>query len=127
MQPGAVLGARFELVVPASHGGMGVVWRARDLADGGRDAAVKIMDSDRRVRHGDERFRREAIMLATLDHPAIVRHLGHGEDDGRPWLAMEWLDGEDLAQHLARRALTIGEALVVARRGCSRSSATRPS
>jgi hypothetical protein len=71
------------------------------------------------ARHGrhEDRFAQEARVLAALNHPAIVRYVAHGDTaQGQPYLAMEWLDGEDLADRLAASRLTVGESLEVARR-----------
>ena len=94
---GSVVGRRFELESLAGRGGMGAVWRARDL-DTGDTVAVKLMRGDD---HAD-RFVREAVVLAELQHPRVVRYVQHGiTDEGEPYLAMEWLDGIDLAKKLA--------------------------
>src|SRR5687767_8489503 len=92
---------------------MASVFRAADRRDGRHPVAVKVMHprsspSDR------ERFAREAALLAELTHPAIVRYVAHGAgEDGEPWLAMEWLSGEDLGARLARGKArpTLGESL----------------
>jgi serine/threonine protein kinase len=65
---------------------------------------------------GIERFAREARLLASLRHPAIVELVAEGRDDGRSWIAMEWLDGEDLASRLRRGPLSVEETLVAGRR-----------
>ncbi|MCE9576711.1 MAG: protein kinase [Deltaproteobacteria bacterium] len=102
-----VIADRFELERLADEGGMGSVWCARDRLTGGR-AAVKLLG--RANERWAERFRREAIMLANLVHPAIVRYVAHGVTGAaEPWLAMEWLDGESLAVRLRRGRLTIPE------------------
>src|SRR5262245_51760829 len=92
---------------------MGQVWQARDQRDG-RPVAVKVLLQAER----DElRFQREARMLLDLHHPAVVRYVARGNaPDGEPYLAMEWLDGEDLAERLARAGLSPAEALAVVRR-----------
>ncbi len=115
MRVGDVLGGRFELERIAGEGGMGTVWRARDLDAQGAPVAVKLM---RWVGRGQEllaeRFGREAEALSTLSHPGIVRWLGHGQSaSGRPWLAMEWLEGEELAARLERQGLTTTEAVAL--------------
>jgi tetratricopeptide (TPR) repeat protein len=98
---------RFELERLADEGGMGSVWCARDRLQGGR-AAVKLLGKANE--RWSERFRREAIMLANLVHPSIVRYVAHGVTGaGEPWLAMEWLDGESLAVRLRRARLSIPE------------------
>jgi tetratricopeptide (TPR) repeat protein len=105
MVPGALVGGRFEIEEAIGAGGMGTVYRARDRADD-RAVAVKIVHGLRTSDLG--RFAREARLLAELRHPAIVSYVAHGAGaDGAPWLAMEWLDGEDLGAHLARGPLGV--------------------
>jgi hypothetical protein len=92
---------------------MGVVYRAEDTTTGAR-VAVKVIRSDPRAAL---RFGREARLLARLDHPAIVRYVAHGATpEGAPFLAMQWLEGEDLAARLARGPLPLGAAVALARR-----------
>ncbi|MBX7097113.1 MAG: protein kinase [Myxococcaceae bacterium] len=113
MRAGDRLGGRFELVSVAGEGAMGVVWRARDLSTGG-DAAVKLLSGS-----GADvaRFRRESQVLASLQHDAIVGWLGHGDlDGGAPWLAMEWLEGQELAQVLKRGPLAPDAVVTLAHR-----------
>src|SRR5262249_9642776 len=63
------------------------------------------------------RFAREATLLAELRHPTIVRYLSHGRtDDDVPYLAMEWLEGEDLSQRLAQKGLSLTEILTIIQR-----------
>lgn len=106
------VGDRFVLEHLAGSGGMGEVYKAKD-EQSGLSVAVKIM------RDGSledaTRFVREAKILSELDHPHIVRHMAHGVmEDGAPWLAMEWLDGEDLSGRLRRGRLTTHEAIGLA-------------
>jgi serine/threonine protein kinase len=94
------LGERFEVERMVGSGGMGVVFRCRDLLDGST-VAVKLLQ--RREYLAIERFAREATTLASLNHPAIVRYIAHGiTPQGEPYLAMEWLEGETLADCIAR-------------------------
>src|SRR5438270_771929 len=89
---------------------MGTVYRARDRATG-QDAAVKVLHAEAPRDHR-ERFEREGRLLAELTHPAFVRLLGHGElAEGQLYLAMEWLEGEDLAHRLRREPLGATEAV----------------
>jgi serine/threonine-protein kinase len=85
-----------------ASGGMGEVWVARDLLLD-RAVAVKVLGGalagDRRAA---ERLRREARAAGRLEHPAIARVLDLGEDAGRPYLVMELLEGESLAERIAR-------------------------
>src|SRR5262245_40118735 len=97
LQAGDVVGNRFEIDRDARSGCMGAVYHARDRETGG-SVALKLM-RERDNEDLDERFEREAGILAEIRHDAIVRYIAHGElAPGRPWLAMEWLEGEDLAQ-----------------------------
>ena len=100
MSPGAVVSGRFAVERLAGSGGMGSVYRAVDQTPG---AAVALKILHAQDLHGRERFENEARLLAGLEHPGIVRYVDHGETEGRPFLVMEWLEGEDLAAHLARR------------------------
>src|SRR5262249_39922373 len=108
-----VIADRFELDRAIGSGSMGVVYHARDRLTG-EAAAVKMMSSDATI----ARFGREVLLLSELSHPAIVRYLGHGgTPEGEPFLAMEWLEGETLAERLdGAEPLTLGESLAVARR-----------
>jgi eukaryotic-like serine/threonine-protein kinase len=108
-----VVAERFALERQAGSGGMGEVWRARDTSDGSAVAVKLLRVEAARLR---ARFEREAELLARLVHPAVVRHVAHGEDAGELYLAMEWLEGEDLAVRLARGPLTPDECMVLMRR-----------
>jgi tetratricopeptide (TPR) repeat protein len=111
MQPGDVLGERFELEARAGSGGMGEVFRARDRTSG-EAVAVKVLLS---VRSPDQaRFAREATMLAELVHSGIVRYIEHDlSPSGPPYLVMEWLEGEDLSARVRRGALTVEETVTL--------------
>ncbi|MDI1433233.1 protein kinase domain-containing protein [Polyangium sorediatum] len=112
MRSGDIVDGRFELESRASTGGMGTIWRARELATN-EAVALKVL---RDPEHGAERFLSEARILARLEHPCIVRHVGHGLTAlGEPYLVMEWLSGEDLATRLARAPLEIDAGLALVR------------
>jgi serine/threonine protein kinase len=90
---------RYVVQRRVSAGGMGDVYLGVDPRCGA-PVAIKVMlhstPSDR------ARFVREALVLRALDHPQVVRYVDHGQDEqGVPFLVMEWLDGHDLAAHLA--------------------------
>ncbi|HLK91992.1 MAG TPA: protein kinase [Polyangia bacterium] len=109
-----VVAGRFQLLAEAGAGGMGAVYRARDLTTGGT-VAVKIL-TGRELREA-QRFEQEGAILAGLIHPAIVRYITHGvADNGARYIAMEWLDGEDLATRLERAPPTIAETIALGRR-----------
>ena len=104
---------RFEIERLVGSGGMGEVFRARDRTNGAL-VAVKVLYGS--LTRDADRFRREAQILADINHPRIVRYVAHGVAGTRPYLAMEWLDGMDLAERLERAGLSIREALTLARR-----------
>ena len=111
---GEVVAGRFELERLAQIGGMGSVYQARDRITQHR-VAVKLL----RAPGGshDARFLREAALLAELRHPAIVRHIAHGRTtSGELYMAMQWLEGEDLAHRIGRGPLPAGEAIDMLRR-----------
>src|SRR5262245_54511683 len=104
MLSGDLVDDRFLLEALAGTGGMGRVFRATDRTTG-EQVALKVLLEGRGER---DRFEREARALAELRHPGIVRHVAHGHTaSGEPYLAMEWLDGEDLSSRLQRASLGI--------------------
>lgn len=110
-----VINDRFVLEKEAGRGGMGVVYRAMDLRTG-KPVAIKLVRRVGRPLRELERFEREAQVLSTLRHPAIVAYVAHGSTgDGARYLAMEWLNGEPLTQRLRRGPLDLDEALVLAK------------
>jgi eukaryotic-like serine/threonine-protein kinase len=111
---GEVVAGRFELERLAQIGGMGSVYQARDRITQHR-VAVKLLRAPGGVH--DQRFLREAALLAELRHPAIVRHIAHGRTtSGELYMAMQWLEGEDLARRVSRGPLAPGEAIDMVRR-----------
>jgi len=115
LDPGAQIG---DWVVEKTlgEGGMGAVFRCHNTLTERISAAVKVMKPDR-MADMRERFIREVEALERLQHPAIVRVKGWGEDDERGflWLAMDMVEGEDLDQRLDRGPLTTKEAIAVFR------------
>lgn len=112
-----VIDDRFAIEQLAGFGGMGQIYRARDLRTGGL-VALKIMHDAEPLEL--ERFAREVQVLATLSHPGIVRYIESGvTSEGEPYLVMEWLSGETLSTRLQRTQLTVGEALALGRRAAS--------
>ena len=97
-----MVAGRYELVRPLGHGAMAVVDLARDV-DLDRPVALKRLAEN--LARDDElraRFVREARLAARLAHPNVVQIYDVGEDDGRPFMAMEYVDGETLAELVAR-------------------------
>lgn len=98
---------------------MGVVHRATDRTTG-EQVAVKVMLGEDAASPGARRFAAEIGVLSRLSHPAIVGYVAHGEaPDGRPYLAMELLEGEELSARLLRGPLPLQAALVLVRRVAS--------
>src|SRR5262249_47871356 len=116
MKPGDVIADRFEIERLAGSGGMGAVYRAQDLTTG-EPAAVKVLWAHHTGEpEAAERFEREARVLQELEHPAIVRYVAHGTTaEGEPYLALEWLEGQSLAQRMRAKPLSIAESIAVAR------------
>src|SRR5262245_47799373 len=115
---GARLGP-YEVVAPLRSGGMGEIYRARDRRLD-RTVAVKVLPehlaSDPEF---NQRFHREARAISQLTHPNICTLHDVGEHDGTLFLVMEFLDGETLADRLARAtderpALAVDEAIGIA-------------
>ena len=92
-----------------ARGGMGDVYRGHHR-ETGRPVAIKRLHPSR---HADaDRFALEVRALRELRHEAIVEYLDDGiGDDGAPWLAMEWLEGEDRAKKLERVPLSLDESI----------------
>src|SRR5687767_12866500 len=111
---GALLGP-YEIVGPLGAGGMGEVYRARD-ARLNRDVAIKVLpelftqDPDRLAR-----FRREAQVLASLNHPNIAHLYGLDDSGDTHALVMELVEGPTLADRIAQRPVPLDEALGIAR------------
>ncbi|WP_437731854.1 protein kinase domain-containing protein [Sorangium sp. So ce1335] len=111
MHSGHVIANRFLLERLAGSGGMGAVWRALDL-QGSQAVALKVIFNQ--GREHVVRFQREARLLAELEHPAVARYIDHGVTaDGLYYLAMEWLEGEDLGARLSRGPLGIEHSLML--------------
>ncbi|WP_437729735.1 serine/threonine-protein kinase [Sorangium sp. So ce1335] len=111
---GAVVGG-YRLDEVRLAGGFGVVHRAWPLG-GGAAVALKVLRRELSLLPGMlRRFQQEAEVLARLRHPAIVEVRGVGAlDDGRPYIAMEWVEGRTLAAELrARGALSPAEAVAL--------------
>lgn len=104
LEPGARVG-EFDIRGLLAAGGFGEVYRAVHMPTG-RPAAVKVLHADLCHAPGAvARFLREAEVMVRVRHPSVVELLAWGTiDDGRPYLAMELLDGTDLAAVLVRES-----------------------
>jgi serine/threonine protein kinase len=102
---------RYVIIEPLGSGGMGAVFRATDT-DLSRDVAVKVLREDQSGdAEGVVRFRREARALAVLNHPNICTIYEIGEQDGRVFIAMEFIEGMTLRQRMAAGPLDLETAL----------------
>ena len=107
------LGNRFVVEREVGRGGAGIVYRAYDLQSE-QVVALKVIASEAGDAPEEEaRFTREGQLLENLDHPGIVKTVGFGvfDESGLPFVAMEWLEGEDLAARQKREPLTIPQAV----------------
>jgi serine/threonine protein kinase len=105
----------YEILAPLGAGGMGEVYRARDPKLS-REVAIKVLPAE--VAQDGERlarFQREATLLASLNHPHIAAIYGLEEDGQSPFLVLELVEGEDLAERLKRGPIPVDEALAIAR------------
>ena len=101
----------YEILTKIGEGGMGVVYRARDVRLG-REVAIKILP-ETLVADPDalSRFEQEAKAVAALSHPTIVASHDSGESDGLSYVVLELLEGETLGEALARGALPLRNAI----------------
>ncbi|MDX3457929.1 serine/threonine-protein kinase [Streptomyces sp. ME02-8801-2C] len=115
-----VVDGRFELEARLGGGGMGTVWRARDLVLHRLVAVKEVRPPDRDLAEYDpegarmlrERVLREARALARIDHPNVVtvHHIVDGGEGTYPWIVMELVSGGSLADRLAGAPMTPSEA-----------------
>jgi serine/threonine protein kinase len=111
LAPGTTLGP-YVVISLLGAGGMGEVYRARDLRLE-RDVAIKVLP--RGVLANDaarRRFRKEALALAKLSHPNIAAVYDVGEQDGADYLVMEYVPGRSLAHELARGPVSTKDAIL---------------
>lgn len=104
----------YEIQSPLGAGGMGEVYRARDTRLD-RTVAIKVLNSS--VACSPElkqRFEREARIISRLNHPHICTLHDVGHQDGTDFLVMEYLEGETLAQRLAKGAMAVPDLLKIA-------------
>jgi serine/threonine protein kinase len=116
-----------EITTLLGKGGIGEVYRARDLKLK-REVAIKILpeafsrDADR-----VSRFQREAEILASLNHPNIAAIHDLEEADGTRYLVLELVEGETLADRIARGPISVEEALAIAKQICEALEAAHES
>ena len=110
IEPGTRLGS-YEITGSLGAGGMGEVYRARD-PHLQRDVAIKVLPEAFASEPGRAaRFEREAKALAALNHPNVATLYGFETADGQPFLVMELVEGETLAERIERGPIPVEEAL----------------
>src|SRR5215471_6230262 len=116
LEPGTLLLDRYLIVQRVGGGGMGSVYQAKDKRLADRLCAVKEMielfaDQNQRAKAVDD-FKREAEVLAQLDHPSIPTVFDYFIETGRYYLVMRWIGGGDLAEQMRVRGGVVDEVTV---------------
>ncbi|HLG70870.1 MAG TPA: serine/threonine-protein kinase [Chloroflexota bacterium] len=112
-----VIGGRYEILRRLGTGGMATVYLARDPLLG-REVAIKVprLDGDGHDQETLERFQAELRTIGRLNHPNVVTIYDGGEEDGTPFLVMEPVEGESLAELIRREApLPVERAVSIGR------------
>lgn len=121
LAPGTILRSRYRIVELVGQGGMGAVYRADDLRLEGRVCAVKEVCPEsygdpNLIAQAQEQFRREAQVLARLDHPNLPKVSDYFSEGGRDYLVMDFVPGQDLKtvmDEARRRGEFLDEATVL--------------
>jgi eukaryotic-like serine/threonine-protein kinase len=104
----------YEIVSALGAGGMGEVFLARDTRLN-RQVAIKLLLQSSLDEESQKRMLREARMVATIDHPNVCTIFEIGDDNGRPYIVMQYVQGESLSDRLSKGPMNAVEATAAAR------------
>ncbi len=110
---GTILNNRYEIIGELGRGGMGVVYRARDPLLN-REVAIKLVPPMLLNPQSEERFNREAQLVAQMDHPSIVPIFDIGQHDGSMFFLMPVVKGDNLRAFLREKPRTLGSIIDIA-------------
>ncbi len=114
IEAGAIIGSTYRVVERIGAGGMGEVWRAEHVRLPGLRAAIKFLFVEQVSPEGMERFEREGVVMAGLNHPHITRVFDFNTTpEGVPYIVLELLEGEPLSARLERGPLPLDELCLV--------------
>lgn len=114
----ALLFPDFEILAFIGQGGMGAVYKAVQ-PELDRTVAIKVLPPETGADpEFTERFRREAATLARLDHPNIVKLFDYGQREGFAYFVMEFVDGVDLSQRIAKGPVPLNETFTIVSQLC---------
>jgi hypothetical protein len=112
LAPGTLLSNdRYRIIGQVGKGGFGAVYKVADTALGGRALAVKEMINQSNAQEATDAFKREALMLAALQYPALPRIYEHFTQAGRWYLVMDFIEGRTLEEYQAGQALPLEEVI----------------
>ncbi len=114
LNEGDILAGKYRIERLLGEGGMGSVYVAMNQVLQKRVALKVMSERFASVNAAVERFLREAVAASRVSHASIVQVFDAGDYEGKPWIAMELLEGESLGERLERGPLSVAEALKMA-------------